>query len=165
VNLQAAECELLNEQQEQLQGVSLEAEQLRQQVQQLRQSTADLPALGEELQELQALLMTRQQLQQEAQDADQIRQQVQQLQDARLDLPALRQELQQLQDAHEEAKAHIAELKEKVGVTRCHLQREATRWCICPMSLAIERAARQAPAVAVTIMAITQRRCTRCSAG
>jgi predicted nucleic acid-binding Zn-ribbon protein len=116
---QAAECELLNEQQEQLQGVSLEAEQLRQQVQQLRQSTADLPALREELQELQTLLMTRQQLQQEAQDAEQIRQQVQQLQAARLDLPALRQELQQLQDAHEEAKAHIAKLKEKVGVARC----------------------------------------------
>lgn len=112
--VQAAECELLNEQHEQLQGISLEADQLREQVQQLRQATADLPALREELQELQNLLTVRQQLQQEAQDAEQLRQQVQQLREAKVDLAALREELQQLQSAHDEAIAHVRELKEKV---------------------------------------------------
>lgn len=112
---QAAECELLNEQQEQLQGVSLEAEQLREQVQQLRQATADHPALRDELQELQVLLTNRQQLQQEAQDADQLRQQVQALREAQVDLAALREELQQLQATHDEAIMHVQELKLKVG--------------------------------------------------
>jgi Tfp pilus assembly protein PilO len=70
--LQAAECEQLNEQQEQLQGVSLEAEALRQKVQELRQSTADLPALRAEMQELQELLQARRQLQQGAEDADKV---------------------------------------------------------------------------------------------
>jgi TolA-binding protein len=112
---QADECELLNEQHEQLQGVSLEAQQLRDQVQQLRQATADLPALRDELQELQVLLTTRQQLQQEAQDADQLRQQVEALREAQVDLAALRQELQQLQATHDEAIKHVQELKLKVG--------------------------------------------------
>lgn len=180
VHVQAAECELLNEQQEQLQGVSLEAEQLRAQVQALRQATSDLPALQGELGELQALLTARAQLQQEAGDADkvhfvcvcgwvwsgarflyderdrtspacsvcmpfctrvhcmlcvtdlsftcrvvclimyvrpthtQVRLQVEQLRAAKVDLVGLREELKQLQDAHEEAKGHVRQLKEQV---------------------------------------------------
>lgn len=98
----------------------MEAEQLRQQVQQLRQTTADLPALQDEHRELQDLLTARQQLQQEAADAEQVRAQVQQLQEAQVDLPALREELQQLQAAHEEAKEHARQLQQKVGpALRC----------------------------------------------
>jgi cell division protein FtsB len=45
----------------------------------------------------------------------QVRQQVQQLREAQVDLAALREELQQLQSAHDEARAHVAELRDKVG--------------------------------------------------
>lgn len=105
----------------------MEAEQLRQQVQQLRQTTADLPALQDELRELQDLLTARQQLQQEAADAEQVRAQVQQLQEAQVDLPALREELQQLQAAHEEAKEHVRQLKEKVSPA---LRSATTSWLL-----------------------------------
>jgi hypothetical protein len=45
----------------------------------------------------------------------QVRQQVQQLREAQVDLAALREELQQLQSVHDEARAHVAELRDKVG--------------------------------------------------